>query len=135
MIAEEINTDTTGLFKDFSFSEDELDELYVAGWLHDFGKVATPEYIMGKSTKLEGLYDKIDEIKFRFEILKRDIEIEYYKQAIKESSFDKQSIKSKLESMNDDLKFLQEKFARSKEIRKIIEEIGQAGTFDPTEKN
>ena len=35
---------------------------------------------------------------------------------------------------NNDLKFLQEKFSRSKEIRKIIEEIGQAGTFDPTEK-
>ena len=36
---------------------------------------------------------------------------------------------------NNDLKFLEEKFTKSKEIRKIIEEIGQAGTFDPTEKN
>ncbi len=36
---------------------------------------------------------------------------------------------------NNDLKFLEEKFAKSKEIRKIIEEIGQAGRFDPTEKN
>ena len=62
MIADEINADKTGLFKNFIFSDDELDELYVSGWLHDFGKVATPEHIMGKSTKLEGLYDKIDEI-------------------------------------------------------------------------
>ena len=36
---------------------------------------------------------------------------------------------------NNDLKFLEEKFNKSKEIRKIIEDIGQAGTFDPTEKN
>ena len=36
---------------------------------------------------------------------------------------------------NNDLKFLEEKFSKSKDIRKIIEEIGQAGTFDPTEKN
>ena len=36
---------------------------------------------------------------------------------------------------NNDLKFLEEKFSKSKEIRKIIEQIGQAGTFDPTEKN
>ena len=36
---------------------------------------------------------------------------------------------------NNDLNFLEKKFAKSKEIRKIIEEIGQAGTFDPTEKN
>ena len=63
---------------------------------------------MGKSTKLEGLYDKIDEIKFRFEILKRDIEIEYYKKEIEASNLDKQSINNKLESMNDDLKFLEE---------------------------
>jgi len=36
---------------------------------------------------------------------------------------------------NNDLKFLEEKFTKSKNVRKIIEEIGQAGTFDPTEKN
>ena len=35
---------------------------------------------------------------------------------------------------NNDLNFLEDKFSKSKEIRKIIEEIGQAGTFDPTEK-
>ena len=36
---------------------------------------------------------------------------------------------------NNDLKYLEEKFIKSKEIRKIIEDMGQAGTFDPTEKN
>ena len=36
---------------------------------------------------------------------------------------------------NNDLKFLEKKFSKSKEIRKIIEQIGQAGSFDPTEKN
>ncbi len=35
---------------------------------------------------------------------------------------------------NNDLKFLEKKFSKSKQIRKIIEEIGQAGSFDPTEK-
>ena len=35
---------------------------------------------------------------------------------------------------NNDLKFLEDKFSKSKEIRKKIEQIGQAGTFDPTEK-
>tara|TARA_Y100001970_G_scaffold294115_1_gene447058 strand:- start:15508 stop:17091 length:1584 start_codon:yes stop_codon:yes gene_type:complete len=109
MIAEEINSDKTGLFKNFMFSEDELDELYVAGWLHDFGKVATPEYIMNKSTKLEGLYDKIDEIKFRFEILKRDIEIEYYKDLIQKNDLDNnQKFDIKLDKINNDFKFLEQ---------------------------
>ncbi|MDA9749034.1 prephenate dehydrogenase/arogenate dehydrogenase family protein [Pelagibacteraceae bacterium] len=35
---------------------------------------------------------------------------------------------------NNDLQYLQDKFTKSKEIRKIIEDIGQAGSFDPTEK-
>ena len=35
---------------------------------------------------------------------------------------------------NNDLNFLENKFSKSKQIRKIIEQIGQAGTFDPTEK-
>ena len=36
---------------------------------------------------------------------------------------------------NDDLKFLENKFTNSRQIRKLIEDLGQAGSFDPTEKN
>ena len=107
MIAESINSDKEGIFKDFSFTEDELDELYVAGWLHDFGKVATPDHIMNKSTKLEGLYDKIDEIKFRFEILKRDLELEFYKNKINQLDIDKKSFNSELKKIKDDILFLE----------------------------
>ena len=106
MVAEEINLDKTGKYKEFSFSEDEMDELYVAGWLHDFGKVATPELIMNKATKLQGLYDKIDEIKFRFEILKRDIELDYYKNKINISDSEKKSLNSKLKTIQNDIEFL-----------------------------
>jgi len=35
---------------------------------------------------------------------------------------------------NGDLQFLESKFNQSKKIRKEIEDIGQAGSFDPTEK-
>ena len=61
-IADAINDDKKGTYKNFKFSNDELEELSVAGWLHDFGKVATPEHVMNKSTKLEGLFDKIANI-------------------------------------------------------------------------
>ena len=130
MIAEEINSDKVGLFKKFLFSEDELDELYVAGWLHDFGKVATPEYIMNKATKLEGLYDKIDEIKFRFEILKRDIEIEYYKNIIEKIDLDNNKVlNTKLEQINDDLNFLEKSNIggefMSDELQKRIRQIAK----------
>ncbi len=107
MLAECINADQTDKYKDFSFTDDEMDELFVAGWLHDFGKVATPDHIMNKSTKLEGLYDKIDQIKLRFEILKRDIELNFYKNKLSNSDIDKELLNSQLKKIDDDFKFLE----------------------------
>ena len=34
---------------------------------------------------------------------------------------------------NDDLTFLEDTFRTTRDIRKTIEKLGQAGTFDPTE--
>jgi len=36
---------------------------------------------------------------------------------------------------NNDLSFLEETFHATKKVRKIIEDLGQAGSFDPTEHN
>lgn len=47
--------------------------------LHDCGKVTTPEYVVDKATKLETNYNRIHEIRTRFEVLLLDIDIEYYK--------------------------------------------------------
>ena len=107
MIAKYINSDTSKKYQDFSFSEDEMDELYVAGWLHDFGKVATPDHVMNKSTKLEGLYDKIDQINLRFEILKRDIELDFYKKQLSNSNVNKELLNSELQKVKDDFLFLE----------------------------
>ena len=104
MIAEYINSDTTK-YNDCNFNEDEMDEIFVAGWLHDFGKVATPDHIMNKSTKLQGLYDKIDQVKLRFEILKRDIELNFYKSKL--SKIDTKEIDEQIKQVNEDFKFLE----------------------------
>jgi len=66
-------------FRDFSLSREEWEELHIASWLHDCGKVTTPEYVVDKATKLETLYDRIHEIRTRFEVLKRDAEIRFWK--------------------------------------------------------
>ncbi len=65
----------SGPFENFSLNEDGWEEARLAGWLHDCGKVTTPEYVMDKATKLETLHDRIHEIRTRFEVLKRDAEI------------------------------------------------------------
>jgi hypothetical protein len=56
-------------------SEDDRYELSMAAWLHDCGKITTPEAVVDKATKLETIYDRIEAIDSRFEILKRDAEI------------------------------------------------------------
>ena len=64
-----------GPFASFNLDRDEWYELHIAGWLHDCGKVTTPEYVVDKATKLETITDRIHEIRTRFEILRRDAEI------------------------------------------------------------
>lgn len=68
-------------FKEFKFKdEDEHREFRIAAWLHDCGKITTPEYIVDKGTKLEAVHNRIHEIRMRFEVLWRDAEIRYYQQ-------------------------------------------------------
>jgi HD-GYP domain-containing protein (c-di-GMP phosphodiesterase class II) len=68
-----------GPFAGFRMSDDEWYELEVAGGLHDCGKVTTREYVVDKATKLETIYNRIHEIRTRFEVVKRDVEIAYLK--------------------------------------------------------
>ena len=65
----------TGPLKDFNLTEEEKYALDVAGWLHDCGKITTPEYVVDKGTKLETIFDRIKLVDTRFEVLKRDREI------------------------------------------------------------
>ncbi|XTI65143.1 HD domain-containing phosphohydrolase (plasmid) [Cupriavidus sp. H39] len=66
-----------GPYKSFQMTSAQWESLHVAAWLHDCGKATTPEYIIDKATKLETLYNRIHEVRMRFEVLKRDAEIVY----------------------------------------------------------
>jgi HD-GYP domain-containing protein (c-di-GMP phosphodiesterase class II) len=68
-----------GPYRDFALSDEEWEAVQIASWLHDCGKVTTPEYVVDKATKLEAIYDRIHEVRMRFEVLKRDAEIAYWK--------------------------------------------------------
>ncbi|MBF0589865.1 MAG: GAF domain-containing protein, partial [Magnetococcales bacterium] len=68
-----------GIFADYQMTREEHDAMHVASWLHDCGKVTTPEYVVDKATKLETIYNRIHEVRMRFEVLHRDAEIEYLK--------------------------------------------------------
>lgn len=79
MLAESACQADSGPFRDFDLDEDGWETLSIGAWLHDCGKLTTPEYVIDKATKLETLYDRIHEIRMRFEVLKRDAEIAYWR--------------------------------------------------------
>jgi len=72
----------TGPFKDFTLNENEFYELKVASWLHDCGKVTTPEAIMDKPTKLSSIFDRIQLVDQRFELLKQQAESAMLKEQV-----------------------------------------------------
>ena len=68
-----------GPYAGFDLDAEQWEALHIAAWLHDCGKVTTPEYVVDKATKLETVNDRIHEIRTRFEVLKRDAEIAYWR--------------------------------------------------------
>ncbi len=82
MIADACNKESRGALKDFKMTDNDRDEIMIAGWLHDCGKVTTPEYVIDKSTKLETIYDRINTVNERFEVLKRDAKISMLEQQL-----------------------------------------------------
>ena len=77
MLAEAAHSANSGPLKNFRIDDKDRYELETAAWLHDCGKVVTPEYVMDKATKLETIHDRIHEVETRFEVLRRDAEIEF----------------------------------------------------------
>ncbi|MDO9419878.1 MAG: HD domain-containing phosphohydrolase [Herminiimonas sp.] len=80
MLARAACVQESGPYADFDLSKDEWEAVHVAAWLHDCGKVTTPEYVVDKATKLETIYDRIHEVRMRFEVIKRDAEINCLRQ-------------------------------------------------------
>src|SRR3954454_1940685 len=79
LLAEPVNDTREGPLRDFTMSEKDRYELKIAGLLHDCGKVTTPVHVVDKATKLETIFDRVHLIDTRFEVLKRDVEIEVLK--------------------------------------------------------
>jgi HD-GYP domain-containing protein (c-di-GMP phosphodiesterase class II) len=75
MLAEAVNRTKQGPLKDFVMTDKDRHELKIAGLLHDCGKVTTPVHVVDKATKLQTLFDRIQLVDTRFEVLKRDAEI------------------------------------------------------------
>jgi HD-GYP domain-containing protein (c-di-GMP phosphodiesterase class II) len=101
LLAEAVNDTKDGPFGSFHMTDKDRYELKIAGLLHDCGKVTTPVHVVDKSTKLETIFDRIQLIDTRFEVLKRDLEIQHLKNAISEKQ-----LRDRLRELDDDRRFL-----------------------------
>ncbi|MCF7498657.1 HD domain-containing phosphohydrolase [Pseudoalteromonas sp. L1] len=110
MLAKAASSSNEQAFKDFEFkNDDEFREFSLAAWLHDCGKITTPEHIVDKGTKLETIYNRIHEIRTRFEVLWRDAEIDYLQaacQAPEKEGGLKLQLKEKQSQLRKDFSFI-----------------------------
>ena len=113
LLAEAAHATETGPLAGFRMSERDRKELWVAGLLHDCGKITTPVHVVEKSTKLETIFDRIRLIDTRFEVLKRDAEIRALEQQRAAGWDDAQGIaeidlrlRKELAQLDDDRNFL-----------------------------
>jgi HD-GYP domain-containing protein (c-di-GMP phosphodiesterase class II) len=131
-IAQKINQTNEGYFASIRLSDDQLQELRLAAWLHDVGKITTPEHVVDKAKKLETVHDRIYEIRARFELLKKEYLLEMQKSS---SNKDKSSVKTNeelaeiIKQLDEEYEFLAElnngsEFTRDEMIARI-NEIGK----------
>src|SRR4051812_5664323 len=114
LLAEAVNETKDGPLKDFHLSDKDRYELKIAGLLHDCGKVTTPVHVVDKATKLETIFDRVQLVDTRFEVLKRDAEIE----SLKRTAFflekkdrmgaaeEEKRLRDRLRQLEDDRKFI-----------------------------
>jgi len=157
LLAEAVNETYDGPLREFKMSDKDRYELKIAGLLHDCGKVTTPVHVVDKATKLETIFDRINLVDTRFEVLKRDVEIEALKRELdllrkpgpSETGIREQLVqidrdsKSKLGELESDREFLrhcnvggevmsseaQERVARIGTGRKWVDVSGNSAEF------
>ncbi|RVU39498.1 GAF domain-containing protein [Hwanghaeella grinnelliae] len=109
MLARSAESESDGPLSEFKFAnEDEWREFRIAAWLHDCGKVTTPEYVVDKATKLETIYNRMHEIRTRFEVLLRDNKIAFLQAALDGKEPDRDAFERENAALMDDFAFVAE---------------------------
>lgn len=101
MLVDRMAADTTGPYAGFAMTDDERYEFHLGAWLHDCGKVTSPEHIIDKATKLETIYNRIHEVRMRFEVLLRDAQLAFW-QGVAQGG-DRAALQAALDAYSDQL--------------------------------
>lgn len=93
---------TEGPFKDFQMNEEQMYELKTAAWLHDIGKITTPEYVVDKATKLETIFDRVHSVSTRMAVIKKELELAYANKKLPQHEYEEQ-----IKTLDDEIAFIE----------------------------
>jgi HD-GYP domain-containing protein (c-di-GMP phosphodiesterase class II) len=132
MLAEAVNETKEGPLKDFNMTDKDRYELKIAGLLHDCGKVTTPVHVVDKATKLESIFDRIHLVDTRFEVLKRDAEIELLKSsaALRKNGLDELSLRERANQLEQTYRG---RLRQLDQDREFLRKCNIGGEFMPPE--
>jgi HD-GYP domain-containing protein (c-di-GMP phosphodiesterase class II) len=119
LLANAVHETREGPLAHFSMTDKDRKELWMAGILHDCGKISTPVHVVEKSTKLETIFDRIQLLDTRFEVLKRDAEIRVWKSkcALYQASINNENLIAELEQG------LQAELAKIEDARNFLRKL------------
>ena len=127
MLAEAVNESGSGLLGNSGMTDKDRYELKIAGMLHDCGKITTPVHVVDKATKLETIFDRINMIDTRFEVLKRDVHIAALEEKLKLSSDASMDEVSRRERCDEIEKTLREKIRQYEDDREFLRHANIGG--------
>ncbi|MFC1525767.1 HD domain-containing phosphohydrolase [Candidatus Latescibacterota bacterium] len=113
-VAEAVNACQEGPLASVSLTKEELNELRIAAWMHDIGKITTPEWVVDKPTKLTTIADRIELVRTRFQLLRKSVEAEMLRrEAALATSGEQMQVSERaeyerrMEQVDEDLAFLE----------------------------
>lgn len=101
MIAEAVDKDDN-IYKDKHYSEEEIKQINIAALMHDIGKLATPEQIIDKGKKLETIIDRIELVRMRIELIKKEFELSLLKKEISQEYYE-----NEIKTLEDNFIFIE----------------------------
>jgi HD-GYP domain-containing protein (c-di-GMP phosphodiesterase class II) len=114
-LAKLVNEEKEGPLGILNFTEAQLHEIYIAGLMHDMGKVSTPEWIMDKATRLEKIFDRVHLVRERFLKIMNALKVEKLEQRIfmqaqgaskEEIETHEKDMDGKINGLKEDLEFV-----------------------------
>ena len=122
-----------------TMNDEDRYEIQVASWLHDCGKITTPEWVMDKATKLQSINDRIELIAVRFAKRGAEREAACWRAIADgaERSTALAALRDEVVVINDDLAFLRRvniggEAMNAADVERI-NDLGRAGWLTPDE--